>query len=180
MKRIWTLILMLVTLALAAWLQPHGVSFAGFELSMAFGVLTLLFVIAVFLERALDVLLTLWRGPQSQVLQRELSHLKEDDAENVTAIRAAEKAISDYKTDTRGLAMKLGYVLGFIVALVGIRCLEPLVAADVLAGLSGLQQGAFRVVDVLITGGLLAGGSDGIHKITELLRDVKIVTQNEK
>ena len=33
---------------------------------------------------------------------------------------------------------------------------------------SNVQGLVFRCVDVLLTGGLIAGGSDGIHKITQL------------
>ena len=76
------------------------------------------------------------------------------------------------------MAMYLGYVLGFIISMIGIRALEPLVDSGTFQNLGEVQQNMFRMVDIFITGGLLAGGSDGIHKITEILRDFRLKAQD--
>ena len=61
----------------------------------------------------------------------------------------------------------LGMVLGVLAAMVGARALGPFVDVNQLAKgvVWGGQSAWFASVDVLITGGLLAGGADGIHQI---------------
>jgi hypothetical protein len=52
---------------------------------------------------------------------------------------------------------------------VGVRSLDTLLVPVQQGALnSGIQGALFRCLDVLLTGGLIAGGSDGIHKITQL------------
>src|SRR5690606_11093302 len=64
--------------------------------------------------------------------------------------------------------LRLGFLFGIAVATVGIRALEGLLAPGALQ-LAPMGQGvAFRVVDVLMTGGVIAGGSEAIHKLIQL------------
>ena len=176
MKKYSTLIFILISLVIAAILQPEGVQFASFEVTSAFKVLTILFLIALFQERALDVFLTIVRAPESDEKQRKLLHLQR--GKDSSKIEKAEQALSNYKIKTRNMAMYLGYVLGFIISMIGIRALEPLVDSGTFQNLGEVQQNMFRMVDIFITGGLMAGGSDGIHKITEILRDFRLKAQD--
>lgn len=180
MKKIYTLLLILITLLIAAVLQPQGIQFGVFDIAAAFKILTILFVIALFQERALDVFLTIIRAPESEEMKRNLEKLKSEpkSPKRDKAIEELDKKLSDYKIATRNMAMKIGYFTGFIIAMIGIRSLEPMIDLDQFGNISSMQQSAFRVVDVFITGGLLAGGSDGIHKITEILRDFRLKTKD--
>lgn len=62
-----------------------------------------------------------------------------------------------------------------IISAVGLRSLQPLFAAGdadaVAAWLASRQGHVFGAIDILVTGTLLAGGSDGIHWIVALYRD---------
>ncbi|WP_414544151.1 hypothetical protein [Nostoc sp. CCY0012] len=49
---------------------------------------------------------------------------------------------------------------------VGIRALETFVNIQ---GLPDNQVTVFRWLDVFLTGGLIAGGSEGIHKLTQVI-----------
>jgi len=180
MKKIYTLLLILITLLFAAILKPMGIPFGVFDIAAALKILTILFVISLFQERALDVFLTIIRAPDSDEMNRKLQKLKNEpeSPERDKVIEELEKKLSNYKIATRNLAMKLGYLFGFIIAMIGIRSLEPMINLDHFANISSIQQSAFRVVDVFITGGLLAGGSDGIHKIIEILRDFRLKTKD--
>jgi hypothetical protein len=135
-----------------------------------------LFVIALFLERAMDVFLTTWRAPQSEELAMEISHLRENleqnpgDEELLRQKREKETALAQFKRTTRIISMWTGFILGMVVALAGIRALFPLVDARAFRNIPAVQQSLFRLLDVFITGGLLAGGSDGIHKLAEVYR----------
>ena len=62
--------------------------------------------------------------------------------------------------------------MGLVISLVGIRTLITLVTPESYAALSVLQKNLFTMVDVLVTGGLIAGGSDGIHKILQTFLDL--------
>ncbi len=179
MNKMYTLLLILITLLIAAVLKPLGIPFGVFDIAAALKILTILFVIFLFQERALDVFLTIIRAPDSEEMKRKLEKLKNEpeSPERYKVIEDLEKKLSDYKIATRNLAMKLGYFLGFIIAMIGIRSLEPMIDLDHFVKISSIQQSAFRVVDVFITGGLLAGGSDGIHKIIEILRDFRLKVQ---
>jgi hypothetical protein len=175
MKNLWTLILVFLSLLASALLEPQGLRFGLFDIASVFKLLAVLFIIALFQERALDVFLTLFRASESEKLQRKIDKLAAigDSPE----LEETENKLNARKTATRSIAMRLGFVVGVIISLVGIRALEPLVDAEQFKALQPLQQKVFRVVDILITGGLLAGGSDGIHKITELLRDYRKKTE---
>jgi hypothetical protein len=67
------------------------------------------------------------------------------------------------------IARRAGLVaaaLGVLIALVGVRALHPFLPSQVGFG-GAFQEGLFEAVDVLVTGALLAGGADGLHKIVE-------------
>jgi hypothetical protein len=151
--------------------------------------LTLLFV-ALLLERALEVFISTWRGPAADSLdlvmseaQRAASTLKDaldkaTDPERATrqknyddglaALSKAEKDKTDFRAGTKRRALWTGLVLGLLVSAVGIRALQSLVEPVSLARLSANQLAAFHLVDVLVTGACLAGGSDALHKIIQL------------
>ncbi len=61
-----------------------------------------------------------------------------------------------------------GVALGLALAVLGVRVLEPLVEADVLLLAQPWQAKGFRLYDVLLTGGLIGGGADGIHKLVSV------------
>jgi hypothetical protein len=54
---------------------------------------------------------------------------------------------------------------------VGVRGLQPLVVTESFAQLPANQMHVFRIMDVLLTGGLIGGGSDGIHKVLQVFLD---------
>jgi hypothetical protein len=59
-----------------------------------------------------------------------------------------------------------GFAVALIVSAVGVSTLTAML--DV-GGLSSQQRAVFRAVDILLTAGLLSGGTSGISAITELL-----------
>jgi hypothetical protein len=63
-----------------------------------------------------------------------------------------------------------GLIVGVLVSAVGIRSLQTLIDAEAFSKADCCQRVLFIFVDVLLTGGILAGGSDGIHKLVEVLR----------
>ena len=70
-----------------------------------------------------------------------------------------------YKSDTRIIALWTSLLFGLLMSAIGIRSIEPLVFID---SNNLIQVVIFRCLDALLTGGLIAGGSEGIHKIIQV------------
>src|SRR6266511_90041 len=92
-------------------------------------------------------------------LDMEMEKLKENQQ-----IRSA------FKSQTRKFALWTALFFGLLISGVGVRSLDSLVepVAQNSIRTDSIQMFVFRFLDTLLTGGLIAGGSDGIHKITQL------------
>ncbi|HRI06844.1 MAG TPA: hypothetical protein PKW35_03450 [Nannocystaceae bacterium] len=177
MSKPLTIALTLACLAVTALLTPLPLALRDFDPSDTARTLTVLFVISLVLERALEVFVSTWRTPDMRTIsmatkraRRRLHEARE--AGEVAEIRAAteslrarEKAEQEYRSATHVFALRLGFLFGIAVSMVGIRTFEGLLAPGAIAATSPFQSVAFRAVDVLMTGGVIAGGSDAIHKI---------------
>jgi len=73
-----------------------------------------------------------------------------------------------YRSQTQRIALYTGLAVGIAVATAGIRMLYLLIDPNTLSTFSKGQMGFFRLVDIILTGGLIAGGSDGIHKLANV------------
>ncbi|WZF19002.1 hypothetical protein WKK05_06540 [Nostoc sp. UHCC 0302] len=89
-----------------------------------------------------------------KILNPEIDNLNEKQRQ-----RAA------YKSDTRIIALWTSLLFGLLMSAIGIRSIEPLVFID---SNNLIQVVIFRCLDALLTGGLIAGGSEGIHKIIQV------------
>jgi hypothetical protein len=85
-------------------------------------------------------------------------------AEARAALEKAKRQEQEYRCATRQVVLWAGLGLGLLVSGVGLRALETLID-PALSGWSASQGAAFRLVDVVLTGGVIAGGSEGIHRI---------------
>ena len=81
---------------------------------------------------------------------------------NLDALHAAQKNLADYRAETKEVALCVGFVLGIAVSLAGIRAFASIVDT-VPAG-----NWLFSTVDVLVTGAVLAGGSEGVHQMVNV------------
>ena len=111
-----------------------------------------LIAIALFIERAVEVLVSTWRDAGAQDLAHAASTAESADAAQL------QRAQAIYKTRTRVLAFILSFTLSAITAMAGVRALAPLVS-------NGPRDGVFYALDVVMTALLLAGGADGLHQI---------------
>jgi hypothetical protein len=76
-----------------------------------------------------------------------------------------ERQRAAYKADTRTIALWTSLLFGLLISAIGIRSIEPLVIID---ANNQIQLVIFRTLDTLLTGGLIAGGSEGIHQIIQV------------
>jgi hypothetical protein len=144
----------------------------------AFGqLLAVLLFASAMLERALDVWLSLTMGGEADRLDAEIRSLKakltatpSDD--QTKELKKLVDARTEHQSRTRRKALPLAMFGGLMISAIGLRALQSLFGDGGDPG-SPLAEPtkAFVVVDVVLTGTLLAGGSDGIHWIVALYRD---------
>jgi len=76
-----------------------------------------------------------------------------------------ELALTEYRATTRRIVSITALLLGFCVSAAGVRVLQPFVAK---MASDGLQVQVFHAVDIILTAGLVAGGSEGINRLTSV------------
>lgn len=135
--------------------------------------LTPLFIIALFLERALEVFISAWREPRKQEIQTRIDVLRVSKGvppgASAVGLGGPATEMEVYKADTKRIAFLCGVGAGILISVAGVRVLHPLVNWD--ADMAGSQAAMFNTVDVFLTGGLLGGGSDGMHKLVSVITD---------
>ena len=82
-----------------------------------------------------------------------------------------------YKTQTARASFICGLVAGVVIAIAGARALSPLLAE--LPAPGSPQLLVVTIVDVLVTAGLIGGGSDGIHKLVSVITDYLDATRDK-
>ncbi|MBC1279406.1 hypothetical protein GNF10_26465 [Nostoc sp. UCD121] len=87
-----------------------------------------------------------------------------------------ERQKTAYKSDTRVIALWTSLLFGLLMSAIGIRSIEPLVVLDFD---NPIQVIIFRCLDALLTGGLIAGGSEGIHKLIKVFIDFMEATSKQ-
>ncbi|MEA5466524.1 hypothetical protein [Leptothoe sp. PORK10 BA2] len=159
--------------------------------------LTILIIVALFLERALEVYKLVYFSPEKERLavkveefQAELQTLLPQVEAQVEAqvgdsapgerIQAMKLSLSNakenlwvYKNHVRQNLLRAAIGFGLLIGLVGVRSLEG--AFDFPVPTSVLEIFRFylfRVLDLILTTGLIAGGSEGIHNIIKTLGDL--------
>jgi hypothetical protein len=145
-----------------------GIPFKTFTDTDILAIVTSLFVVAVFMERSIEAILTPVRAPDRQKLKQELDDLRkaaETDISKKAAQRVKECELETYRLHTARWAYWLSFVFGLLISLVGIRTLAGLVEPTELEKLGALQRTLFSFVDIVLTGGVIAGGSAAIDKI---------------
>ena len=107
---------------------------------------------------------------RDKILERKESILTKDMPAAEVNVREAVTHLEKYKAETRKVAYVSGTAIGLIIALAGVRVLSPIVDFD-LALWSNFQKTIFQIIDVALTGALLAGGAAGIHQIISVFGD---------
>lgn len=149
-----------------------GVPFKTIQETDVLAIITSMFVVAVFMERSIEAILTPVRVPDRQKIERELEDCqraaKTDEARTQDAI-AKQRELDTYRLKTAQRAYWLSFSFGLIISLVGIRTLAGLVEPKELAALGDLHRTMFSFVDIILTGGVIAGGSAAINKIASAI-----------
>jgi len=179
----------LAVLVLAYFASKIALNTIGFEdnlQSRVADLLTNLGVLLIVMERSLEIFTQIWRrqgklalnltlDSQEQFLEQARKNWESsagDDGRKATYDTArndrdtAEKALEDYRSETGTLTVRTSLVIGIVISTVGFRILETLFVSD---SLTGLQLNLFNIVDILVSSGVLAGGSSGVHLLSSTL-----------
>ena len=149
----------IICLVVTYFTQPKLVAFWPNSITDIAQLLMPLFLVAAFMERALEVFITAWReGGKS---------------------RLAEIELQQYKDETQRMAFIASLVLGIVISTSGIRALELFVDPGSLERLGSIQRSLFTTIDVLLTGALLGGGSEGIHRVINIITNYVDSTANK-
>lgn len=166
-----------VTIAVAAacmvltvWMRP--MSFKEFPMEALLALFAKLIAVALFIERTVEVLLTPWRGLGSYRMTARVKQAKASldsgASDSLTEMSNAEKELREYKGETKQIAFLMALALGMMISAVGLRGLEFFLDASPLHATSE-QTVVFHALDVLVTGAVLAGKADGLHKMVVVL-----------
>lgn len=177
-------VVLVASIALVAglyWLNPAVIHFQPYSPAVFTQQLTPLVLAALFIERSLEVFITVWRGEKAAVLERSVqkaSDLLDSDSAKVGAVRAASDALSQYRFETQQIALPIALVLGILISALGVRGLGNFADLDKLTD-RPTQRYLFNAADVLLTGALMGGGSDFMHKIITTFTDLMDATSQK-
>ncbi len=121
-----------------------------------------IFIIVLLVERATEIVISIWRQSPGDQLKEELSALTGDPAKTADAATKA-KELARYQAETKGLSLLVGFALSIVVCSAGVGLLGEII--DVTKG----NQRFLRGVDIVLTSGLIAGGSDAFHQFVRSL-----------
>jgi len=164
-------IVILLSLIIVYTTSPDLIAFLPIDTTQFLETIAPLFLISLFIERALEIFLTAWRGGDASghELTVKLEKKKLAKADKVSAnLEDAEKKMSEYKNNTRRIAFLSGLALGILISAFGVRALESFADPDLFDQLSNLQRDSFRLFDTFVTGAVLGGGADGLHKLVSV------------
>jgi hypothetical protein len=116
-----------------------------------------IFIIVLLVERATEIVISIWRQVPTDQLKKELSPLSGAAATNKA------KALAKYQAETKGYSLLTGFALSVVVCSAGVGLLGVIVET------TGDNKYFLRGVDIILTSGLIAGGSDAFHQFVSAL-----------
>jgi hypothetical protein len=103
-----------------------------------------------------------------QQAQTEMASLRTEAEQISVSLEGATATLTSIEARQDRVRLEFGFLFALFISAVGVRTLDALLDVRA-AGLANHQAGAFLVADVLLTAGLIAGGSSGISSIADLI-----------
>ncbi len=126
------------------------------------GVLGGILVIVLLVERVTEIAISIWRDAGADDLRLKIDTLSKDKSKTGDLTQAKDD-LTDYQGDTKSIALMIGFSIAVIVCAAGVGLLSSIV------DMSKANVNFMRGIDILLTSGLIAGGSDGFHQFTSTL-----------
>ena len=133
--------------------------------------------IVAVVERSVELFIAAWRNPEKEVLEQEISLLKNiDPPEENPQLISKEKELLQYITLTKKYALLLSLVFGFMASFTGIRILEPLVN---MTTTKPEQIATFYKLDLVLSALGIATGTKLFHGLPALVSDTITATRGQ-
>lgn len=126
-------------------------------------------LLALFIERALEVLISSLRDEGKELRKARLEEARRSEDPQTVAIETAEAA--SYRAQTQRRAGMAAVGLGILISMSGVRLIESVLGQDFVPDLPSVQRQLFLLVDTVLTGAILGGGAEGIHQVMSLFTD---------
>lgn len=162
-----SIVVTLLIVILAGVLDSEAIAFWELTAEDISFLLLKLAVVALFIERAVEVIMTAWRGNMKAGKENALAKERNAADPSQEAIDVAQAAVNCFTAETKALALLTALGLGILAAAIGLRVLSPMVDQAALNEASDLQKSVFYAIDTFVTGALLGGGADGIHGMVD-------------
>lgn len=158
-------VLLLVTIYNAVHPQLAPVK-ANLRLDTILGALGGLFVLVLLIERATEIVISIWRQTDTDILKQAIELLAKDPARSAD-LATQSTALAAYQAETKHIALLVGFSLSVLACAGGIGILDTIIDTS-----KGADSHFLRGIDILLTAGLLAGGSDSVHQFVRALETV--------
>jgi hypothetical protein len=135
--------------------------------------------IVAVVERSVELFIAAWRNPEKEVLEQEISLLKNlapPSEEEKPQLISKEKELLQYITLTKKYALLLSLVFGFMASFTGIRILEPLVN---MTTTKPEQIAKFYKLDLVLSALGIATGTKLFHGLPALVSDTITATRGQ-
>lgn len=150
-----------VVIALA--LQQMRAPFRQLALQDIAGTLGALFIIVLLVERMVEILIGITKVPGSVSRKQLVASFSEtEQAERPDEYKSARQELAQYKAKTQRLALLLSLAFGIVICSAGVGILSELLQ-ELPADAPPIQAPLLRATDIVLTAGLIAGGSDAFH-----------------
>lgn len=162
------LLTILAIIVIVASINPQSAPIkSDLTFSAVMGALGGIFIIVLLVERLTEIIITIWRESDSKTKKFEIESLKAEitespDSDQSSKLERKQKALTNYQSDTKGIALFIGFSVSILVCAAGIGLLDSIVDIP-------KDNGFLRAVDIILTSGLIAGGSDSFHQFVRTI-----------
>jgi len=139
------------------------IDISSFETGRLVGLFGSLFFISLLVERFIELFV---QDPDAELKSRKAAQKK--NLIDPNKIMEAELELKEMRKKRRNTVVFIGFVMGLIIALFGMRILTNLVVDP---DWGDLQKRYVNILDMVLTAGLIAGGSEGIHSLINIAKN---------
>lgn len=140
------------------------INFSSFDTSKIIGLIGSLFFISLLVERFLEIFVQDPKAKQKVQLQRNVRSLA--PLGDIDQLLEAEAQLEQIKNERRRTLRVAGFAAGIVIALFGFRVLSNLLVEPIA---DPIQNRFVTIMDMVLTAGLVSGGSGGIHNLVNVL-----------
>lgn len=143
------------------------IDISSFDFSKVFGLLGSIAFISLLVERASEIFMVDTEKEQKESIRREVT-VMETRRDVLSPEETEEKTqkvaqLNTMQEDRRKKVSFFAFALGLIIALFGVRILTNLISEP--ETMTAVQSKFINIIDMVLTGCVIAGGSEGIHYI---------------